>query len=1184
MVKTIEQLLNGRYEYSVTPPRLTPQEICVTAEEGKDYRGAFLVESGDGQRLRGHGYVTNARIVLSRDRFTGREFRVEFGISARGLHAGDRIEGQIVLLLNAGEIIVPVCLVISGAELMSSAGEIRNLDDFTSLARMDRREAYRIFSGGRLLRVIPERETKIRTLYRASLTAPVTYQRMEEFLTAAGCKEAVRFTADKNSDSFEHLTESAQGFLRITKNTWGHVNLRAEAEGGFISLPQKHFVEDDFVGNTLDLTYIIHYEELNEGIQRGRITVDTDTGSLTLHITASKHTRESQEDRLLRKKALAGICRDYVSFRLGKTDGTAYMKRIVPRIASLRSYTGENLGLDLIEASAYYLVGAQKAASSILRKWESHDFGEEAAAFEASYLYLSYELGMSDLSWGELIGEIESLFMEDENSLIILTILSRISPEYRGKPGRCLTAMGRMYRAGNRSPYLYMEGALTLLGNERLMNTLSPFAVSILYFAVRYGVMDRDLALRTAVLSENEKSFSPLLFLILSESYRQFPLDEILEAVCRLILKGNPRNEIYHEWYERAIERDIRITRLYEYYMETLPDNGTKPYPVKVLRYFTMNNTLGSGRKAQFFANIIRNRSYDPETYDDYADQMSEFARKMLKKGSMSEDFAYVYSEFIPTLPTLEMAEAMARIMFRHEIVLDDPRVREVIVIHDALREEEVCPVYRGKAYIDLYTEDAVILFRDDKGRRYLSGIQYAVTRLIDYNTYIPIARRFQVRDKGFLLHLVTKTGDPGHGDEGTLQEFMAAAFSEEYTAAFREKIAGILLEYFASHRDHDAIDLFLSKIRTEQIGKGSHTLLIEVMMLRGMDREAFETACRYGYEDLDDHLLGRLAGRMIEKRDYEYDEELMLAAAEAFRRGVRDKRIIIYLCSYFEGPLQEMCDVRREAAALSQSTRIIDEKILQLAMLTRVSIPDGPAILHGYSEKGGSGRIIEAYIQFEALRSFMENTPLDERVAAAIEKRYDEGGPEQALTTLSLLRYYAGQNFLTEEETEREEKIFKEAVGEGYLFAFFSRLPLPLRQKYLMDDKMIIECRALPQDKVILRVNAGGEGETADYPMRRMTGGIFARAFTMFAGEVLRYRTVIIRGGETITGAEEACVMTAGDAGGKSRYQRINRMIAEKKEGNIGSFRETQRKYDLAMHAVSELFPIRKNENGEAL
>ena len=36
MVKSIEQLLSGRYEYSVTPPTVTPAGIDVTAEEGKD--------------------------------------------------------------------------------------------------------------------------------------------------------------------------------------------------------------------------------------------------------------------------------------------------------------------------------------------------------------------------------------------------------------------------------------------------------------------------------------------------------------------------------------------------------------------------------------------------------------------------------------------------------------------------------------------------------------------------------------------------------------------------------------------------------------------------------------------------------------------------------------------------------------------------------------------------------------------------------------------------------------------------------------------------------------------------------------------------------------------------------------------------------------------------------------------
>ena len=57
---------------------------------------------------------------------------------------------------------------------------------------------------------------------------------------------------------------------------------------------------------------------------------------------------------------------------------------------------------------------------------------------------------------------------------------------------------------------------------------------------------------------------------------------------------------------------------------------------------------------------------------------------------------------------------------------------------------------------------------------------------------------------------------------------------------------------------------------------------------------------------------------------------------------------------------------------------------------------------------------------------------------------------------------------------------------------------------------------------------------------------------------------------------------MTTTDQNGKSRYQRINRMIAEKKMGNYDAFRETERKYAMAVHAVRELFPIRPAEIDE--
>ena len=126
----------------------------------------------------------------------------------------------------------------------------------------------------------------------------------------------------------------------------------------------------------------------------------------------------------------------------------------------------------------------------------------------------------------------------------------------------------------------------------------------------------------------------------------------------------------------------------------------------------------------------------------------------------------------------------------------------------------------------------------------------------------------------------------------------------------------------------------------------------------------------------------------------------------------------------------------------------------------------------------------------------------------------------------------------------------------------------------------MIIECRALSSDKVLIRYRNTTENpdEEKEVPMRRMTGGIFTKAFIMFSGEILRYRTVIIRGGERIEGPEEACVMTSVEQGGKSCYQRINRMIAEKKNGNYDAFRDAERKYRLAVHVVQELFPLQSD------
>ena len=1178
MIKSIEQLISGRYEYTVSPPIPEIDSIDVSTAPGKDIRGRFRVSSSDGQRMRGFGRVTNARIVLAHDRYTGKEIAVDYGIDVGGLKSGDTINGEIVLSLNTGEMIIPVrCEVREGTGMR----RVNSLQEFASIARNDYAESFRLYTDGSLADIIENEDNKTKNLYKALSQGTITYQHLEQFLVASGLKEELRYSADKNNELFEHLQSSAQGKLRITKNTWGNVNLTVSAKGSFLSLPQKHFLADDFVGNTLEIEYIVKYEELGEGLHKGTIEVDTDTDHMTLHVSATRHSSASTQEAIDVKKAIAGVCRDIIDYRLQRNDGTTLVKKCVPRIAAIRRARGEQIELDLIEAYAYSLVGAWSAVAEIIKKWKDHDFGGESASYEAVYTYLARESGLIEKTDAEFLSELETLFAEDENSLIILLILMRIDKSLASRPGRILSHMSRMYRNGSYSPFLYMEAALILKDNAHLLNSLSAFAKNVIIFAQRNNICSRDMALRTALLSENEKTFTPGMYRILTQCYKTFPMVDILDSICRLIMKGNPRRREFHQWYALAVEEDLRITRLYEYYMETLPDHYRKPLPVKILRYFTLNNTLGAGRKALLYSNIILNKEYDPETYKDYAEAMSEFATQMAEAGNMNEDFAVLYREFIKTLPTKEQANAMANVMFKTAIITDDPSIREVIVVHRGLAEEESYPVYHGKAYVDIYSDDSLIVFKDERGRRF-EGKQYRTVELIDYLPYLAACRNYGVETPGIVLNTVSAPGSLEE-NEDRLQEYMQGVTMVEFSSDYRREMNRELLSYFRSHKDSDSLDLYLAQLDVDKAAQSDPVTLIEIMVERGMVREAFKVACKYGYEEVSPELLAKMCDRMISLKDFEYDEELMLAAEHAFKNGADTENTLKYLVMNYDGKLDDMVNLRKAADRSGIDTSELEEKILKYAMLVHRRVDDGPAILRNYIARGGSAKVRDAYLIFEALGCFYEDRPLDRMIAAHLSRAYDTGKEKNEVCYLALLRRYVYVSNLTKEEEKRRNKLLKDALRAGYMFSFYEKLPSYLKQIYQLDDKLIIETRALPGERVKIsyRNNSEGEEDYREEPMRRQVGGIFAKAFIMFGGQELRYRIIKVRDGEESVSEEMSKKMPISEENGRSTYRRISKMIEEEKKGDYDAFAESLRKYRLAKHTVEELFPLRSSDEG---
>lgn len=92
-------------------------------------------------------------------------------------------------------------------------------------------------------------------------------------------------------------------------------------------------------------------------------------------------------------------------------------------------------------------------------------------------------------------------------------------------------------------------------------------------------------------------------------------------------MKGDPRKPQYFRWFSLAVQRGLRITRLYEYYMETMDISYRRQLPKQLLMYFAYNdNSLGDARKAYVYASVITYKDRDPQTYESYKDTMKRFA------------------------------------------------------------------------------------------------------------------------------------------------------------------------------------------------------------------------------------------------------------------------------------------------------------------------------------------------------------------------------------------------------------------------------------------------------------------------------------------------------------------------------------------------------------------------------
>lgn len=1175
--KKIEQLLTGKFEYDHPTLLFSEDNLAITLKAGQTARGELHIGTDPNIRIRGYITSSSRRLVPGLEKFSGSSICLPYGADGIGMKPGEACRGWLCFTTNIGEYKIPFTIQTEKDQIKTSTSEINSLEEFREIARTDFREAYQLFINERFPALLSDADYKEKALFAGFSRNPVTYQNLEEFFIGMNMKEQVTVSLRRPGAEFYEVCQTRKESFSIQRSGWGHIRLDIETRGGFLEVGRRVVTEEDFIGSSYEVEYVIHKDKLGNGNQLGEIVVKSPYQELTYKILASKGSGIKINRNIGEKRHKLALFQDFLEYRSGKMEFKTWIGSSHFTLNQLRESGFAYPEYQMYEAYLLYLEGDGEAAKEILRQYQDKSYSKDDLEFAGLYLFLCTLTGLySDKA--QALRRVQNFYMQKEDSFLLFWILLQMDSGYSDSLSQAVFMMEEQFDRGCRSPLLYLEAWHSICKDMSLLHRLSRFWIQVFLYAGKNGLLTEELVMRLSYLSGYEKNFNRSLYRALSMGYEAFPSDDTLEAICKYIMKGNPRKSEYFSWFSLAVDHGLRLTRLYEYYVETMDTSYQRELPKPLLMYFTYNdNTLGDAKKAFVYASIVGHKAQEPQVYENYKENMRTFAAHKLYEGRMNESYAALYQEFFGSPRDEREARMLAGKMFTCRLYCDDKKIRQVIVCHSQMEREEIYPCVQGIAYPRIYTEDAVILFQDDKQRRYASTVAYNISRLMDEREMLPRVMAYGVQEPGLLLHYCENTALCREN----LEVFQMLVKSDAFTEAYKRSVRKKILDYYAGHVHGEDLDDYLKNMDYRKYAQVDRKTLLEVLISRRLFSQALSLIEEFGYEGVDLSSLLKLTSRMIIKSEMAEDEELLALASEVYRAGKYDEVILHYLMEYRVGPMDELLSIWKSARGFDMDTYDLEEKILELLMFADDFRKEGESVLQAYVKQSGKERLIGAYLTQASYGVFVKEYTMSSFIRECLENAYERKWPVNRVCWMALLKVMSKDRITEGRYLEMERELLKECTKDGMAFAFFRRLPSNLLSPYQLDDKTYVEYHTHPDAKVTLfyalDTGLGIEPEYKSEPLRNVYEGIFTKTFTLFYGETLRYYFSVEKDGRTTRTTERVVTMNKIEETPMSKYQLLNQILSDRRLDKDQEVVKGLKEYLRQEQFVKEMFAIMK-------
>lgn len=1175
MKKRINDLLNGTFEYEPEGFEISEEKIEGKVLEGNSYRGRFSVKAHEGRSLQGFLYSTNARMGFEPSMFfSGRE-TFHFEVDTRGMKPGSCVEGAFIICTDSGEVTLPYCIRIVEKQGMEGRIETLSPEEFVQLAKMDFGKAYVLFRSKEFAQIVKNWEPRYFSMYEGILGTDVSYQSLEEFLTGCGLKEALTLSFAAGHVCHRDVEGTTREEIRLSKNTWGFSQIQFSSDNECLTIERPHVTTDEFVGSVYGLTYMIHKDKLHAGRNFARITAKMGSRVFSCAVEVRNGMESVEYSQVhMQKQELMGLFSSYIDHRAGRIGYAEWLKLSKDGIQAYRSTGGTHIFADFYEVYVTEKNEEHEEAKRLFGEIAERKKDLTIPAWRGCYLALSLLWTKEKEQEEDVQTEVERLYMEHQENWILQWLMFYVNGHLIKNDTKKLELLRRQYLYGCKSPMMYLE-AYDILKKEPLMlRSLGEFEIHLLRFLCREHLLDREICGQTAQLACRFQGFHRVLFGVLTRCYEVYPTQKMLTAICSMLIKGQKNEREYAKWFELGVLEDVRITGLYEYYVETMEEVKERLLPQSIRMYFTYHNTLDYGRKAAIYANIIKNREKDPHTYENYRPEMELFMEEQLQKGRINEDLALIYEKLLTReCLTTSLVKGLEQVLFACEITCKNPMMKHVAVIHEELLGEEKVMLNGGKALVHLYTADAAILLEDKERKRYGNRELYTVKRLLASPVFEGYVRELSADASAVVVHDCFRAGNLSNITEENVEKYVRLMKLPGIKDSYREKAEKNLLQFFGAHPEDEHLAEFLLNSRQEILIREEKGIYTELLVKEGLCSQAYEVIASYGTEGIAGKTLVRICTYKVQELEGEEDRLLLAFCAQCFLEGIYEEIMLSYLLKYYEGPAVYMKKLWEAGTGFELDTFALDERILTMLLFTRRDLQDTEKIFADYWKKDGKAKILRAYVTLMSYRYFVKAEAIEDTVFAYIEQVMLGNVSTADVCRLALLKYFTEKKKLTQGQKKWLYYLLGKYTDQGMYFAFYDKLPEKLKKEFGLYDKFVVEYRTNPNAEVTLHYQINEEKEES-LLMTDAFEGIFTKEFTLFYQDRISWYVTEETDGTGKTSETDTHIhKKRASRGSHLKYDLINRLIEAEQKKDEKLYQETLDQLIGQQYLTEELF-----------